>query len=172
MNIAHSFRARVGILLGALALMSLAAIPLIGTAQDTRPSGQLSEEWLLSEGEHIWNTVCIACHQPDGKGIEGIYLPINGNPLVTTEDPTYLVSTILTGRGGMPTFANIYTDEEIAAVATYLRQAWEHDAGAVDAVFVSEVRAEVIAQPEASPTPIGQRPGGIDTSTPVATPED
>src|SRR5690606_31307884 len=104
MNIAHSFRARVGILLGALALMSLAAIPLIGTAQDTRPSGQLSEEWRLSEGEHIWNTVCIACHQPAGKGIEGIYLPLNGSPLVTTEDPTYLVSTILTGRGGMPRF--------------------------------------------------------------------
>lgn len=172
MNKAQSLQKRIAVLIGAVALLAVAAVPLIGTAQDATPTDGLSEEWLIQEGEEIYNNVCIACHQPDGQGIEGIYLPIAGNPLVTNEDPTYLVSTVLTGRGGMPAFANIYSDEEIAAVTTFVRQNWDNDAGPVSAIQVAGIRDEMIAEPEASPTPIGQRPGGNVEATPEATPQD
>lgn len=171
MNMAQSLQKRIAVLIGAVVLLVAGAIPLIGTAQDATPTDGLSDEWLIQEGEAIYNNVCVACHQPDGQGVEGVYLPIANNPLITNEDPTYLISVILTGRGGMPSFANIYTDEEIAAVSTFVRQNWENDAGPVSAIQVAEIREEVIAKPDASPTPIGQRPGGNVEATPEATPQ-
>jgi cytochrome c6 len=166
---------RLLVLVGTLAAAALLSIPLLGTAQDNA-SGDREAAEQLAYGEAIYTSVCIACHQPDGMGIQGIYLPLNNNPLLTGEDPTYFISTVLTGRGGMPNFNYIYDDQEIAAVISYVRQAWDNDAGPVTAEQVAEVRDEVWAEPSASPTPEGQRPGGNTTGatgphgTPQSTP--
>jgi mono/diheme cytochrome c family protein len=37
----------------------------------------------------------------------------------------------------------VLTDDEIAAVLTYVRREWDHDADPVDPKTVTEVRAEV-----------------------------
>ena len=151
-------------------LLAIGSLPLIGKAQDASPASQAPSNALLQEGERIYTTVCIACHQPDGKGIEGIYLPLAGNPLVTNEDPTYLISTILTGRGGMPSFQAIYSDEEIAAVASFVRQNWDNDAGPVSPEQVAAVRESLYGTPASVATPEAQRPGA-PTGTPDASPE-
>lgn len=145
------------------------SIPLMGTAQDASPAAETDP--VLARGSEIFNTVCIACHQPDGKGIEGIYLPLAGNPLVTLEDPTYLITTILNGRGGMPRFDTTYTDEDIAAIATFIRQEWGNEGGPVTAEQVAEIRASFVAP--AVNTPEGQIPEGSGRATPavLATPE-
>lgn len=146
---------------------------LIGVAQDATPSAGMTgteNQQLIQRGERIYRTVCIACHQPDGKGIEGIYLPLAGNPAITQDDPTYLVTTVLNGRGGMPRFNGTYSDDEIAAVTTYVRQAWRNGAPAVAPDIVAQVRAS-IEQPAGSPTPEGQVPSGGGRSGNVATPE-
>jgi hypothetical protein len=104
---------------------------------------------------------------------------LNGNPLITNEDPTYFISTVLTGRGGMPPFEGIYSDEEIAAVTTFVRQNWENEAPAVSVDQVAAIRAELEATPAAEPTPFGQRPSGnlsaspesAASGSPEATPE-
>lgn len=157
--------------LGVLAMLTLViGVPLIVTAQDATPAASPAAEPLLARGEEIYNTVCIACHQPDGKGIEGIYLPLAGNPAVTLEDPTYLITVILNGRGGMPRFDSTYSDEEIAAIATFVRQNWENEASAVSAEQVAAVRASFEAP--AVETPEGQEPAGSGRATPTdATPE-
>jgi mono/diheme cytochrome c family protein len=147
------------------------AVPILGSAQDATPdaAGEAETQQLIQRGEEIYSTVCIACHQPDGKGIDGIYPPLAGNPLITLEDPTYFTSVVLTGRGGMPRFSGTYDDEEIASVVTYVRQAWENDASAVSPEFVAEVRAGYeVQEAETSGTPQGQIPEGI--ATPQATP--
>jgi cytochrome c6 len=163
-----NIQTRVGVLLSAVALLALASIPLMGMAQDATPTG--GETDLLTEGEQIYNNVCIACHQPGGAGIEGVYPPLNNNPLIAGDDPTYLINTVLTGRGGMPTFGSIYSDEQIAAISTYVRQAWDNDAGPVDPEQVTERRQEIFeTSPEQPPTQ-DEATTGTPEATPAATP--
>jgi mono/diheme cytochrome c family protein len=170
MNIRSLPQAR-GAVLGVLTLLAMViGVPLIVTAQDASPQASpVADDPLLARGEDIFNTVCIACHQPDGKGIEGIYLPLAGNPAVTLDDPTYLITTILNGRGGMPKFDTTYSDEDIAAIASYVRQAWDNDAPPVSPDEVAAVRAQYAVT--AVVTPEGQIPEGSGRATPVATPE-
>ena len=163
-----TIRSRAAVLLGAAAILAAGSLPLIGQAQDATPAGAPTEQQLIEQGEQIYTNVCIACHQPDGNGIEGIYLPLAGNPLITSEDPTYLISTVLTGRGGMPAFAGPYDDEEIAAITTFIRQNWENDAPAVSPEQVAAVRASITGTPVAQPTPEGQIPTGNTTGTPAS----
>ncbi len=161
-------RNRAIILLAILVLAAAASVPFIVSAQDATPSTASpvpSDDPVLVRGEEIFNNVCIACHQPDGKGVEGIYLPLAGNPLVTLEDPTYLITVILNGRGGMPRFDTTYSDEDVAAIATYVRQAWDNDAAPVTAEQVAEVRAKYVAP--AINTPEGQIPEGSGRATPA-----
>ena len=164
MRIHTTMRSKIITLIGTLGLMGAAAFPLMGMAQDASPAATPDESSLISEGEMIYTNVCIACHQPDGKGVEGIYPALDGNPLINGDDPTYFVSTVLTGRGGMPTFANIYSDEEIAAVTTFVRQNWSNDASMVSPEQVAEVRKTVINEQ----TLPGQRHGGGNAMTPEA----
>jgi cytochrome c6 len=82
-----------------------------------------------------------------GKGIAGIYPVPAGNALVSLEDTKVMVATILEGRGGMPRFDGINTDEEIAVIANYLRSAWGETGGPVTPKIVSQVRAELNIMP-------------------------
>ena len=168
MTLVKASHTRLAILIGAAILLLLGSIPLISNAQDAAtPEAGMTEQQLIEEGEQIYMNVCIACHQPDGKGIAGIYLPLNGNPLVTNDDPTYLITTLLNGRGGMPRFDTTFSDEEIAAVSSYVRQNWDNDAAAVSAEEVSDVREQFEMT---TPTPEAQIPAGQDQATPEASP--
>ncbi len=162
----HRWRNRAVLLVAACLTVLVVAVPILGSAQDTAPD-EAETRQLIQRGERIYSTVCIACHQPEAKGINRIYLPLAGYPTVTLEDPTYLISALITGRGGMPRFDSTYDDEEIAAVATYVRQAWGNQGTAVAPEFVAQIRAQYEVQ-EASPTPEGQVPEG--NATPQATP--
>jgi len=172
MNRLTGVQQRLAILgMTSLAALAVLAMPFGGRAQDATPA--MSEAELLQEGEQIYSSVCTACHQPGGEGVPGIFLPLDGNPLITSDDPTYVISTVLTGRGGMPRFADIYSDEEVAAVVTYIRQEWSNNASPVTAEQVAEVRRAVDATPAA--TPRGQLPGadmgeGAEVASPQATP--
>jgi mono/diheme cytochrome c family protein len=145
-------------------------LPFMVNAQDASPAAEAEPDTVLARGGEIFNNVCIACHQPDGKGVEGIYPMLAGNPLVTLDDPTYLITTILNGRGGMPRFDTTYSDEDIAAIATFVRQEWGNEGAPVTAEQVAEVRASYVAP--AVNTPEGQIPEGSGRATPamLATP--
>lgn len=153
---------RAGALAAIVLLAVLGLLPTLGQGrQADSPPGQDQ----LAAGQHIYDTVCIACHQPGGVGIDGIYPALDGNPLVTLDDPTYVLSVVLSGRGGMPRMSWLFDDDEIAAVVSYIRQAWSNDASPVTADEVAAIRAahEV---PEA--TPAGQDPTGAVPATPDA----
>ena len=85
----NSFKLVLGMLIGVtIGQAALADSDELAATQDE----PISTDELVAApltGPHVYNNVCIACHQPDGMGIQGIYLPLNNNPLLTGEDPTY-----------------------------------------------------------------------------------
>lgn len=91
-------------------------------------------------GQEIFDTTCAACHQPDGEGIEDIYPALAESPFVTAEDPGAVINVVLTGRGGMPRFGGAYSDEEIAAIVSYIRTNLGNDASEVTPEDVQEER--------------------------------
>ncbi len=103
------------------------------------------------DGAQIYNTLCGACHGPDGKGLNG--LP----PLVGSEwpkgAPARSIKIVLNGLSGpvevagksyaidMPPQGAVLSDEKIAAVLTYVRKSFANGAGPVSVDEVKSVRA-------------------------------
>lgn len=154
----QSVKARIAALISVIGLTAAIAVPLLSNAQDTATPRTPEEH--IERGAAIYYSVCVACHQPDGNGVPGIYLPLNKGGIVNLDDPTLFIYTVLYGRGGMPRFNTTYSDEDIAAILSYVRQAWENDAGPVTPEEVKAVREAYSATPIVSPTPDAQIPEG------------
>ena len=81
----------------------------------------------------------VRCHQPQGQGIPGAFPALVNNPFV--QGPAQPVAhVILNGRGGMPKFSGDLTDDQIAAVASYVRGAWGNKAAPVTTAAVTAER--------------------------------
>jgi mono/diheme cytochrome c family protein len=104
----------------------------------------------MADGEKLYKGACIACHEIDGSGAPRIYPPLPGNANLQSADPlsTLRVSldgaqTVTTSRapntGSMPAYAK-WSDQEIADVATYIRNAWGNAAPAVTPAQVAKAR--------------------------------
>ncbi len=77
-----------------------------------------------ASGEQVFTTVgCSGCHNPAGTGSLGGDAPAlagNGN----LSDVNHVINQILKGSGAMPPFAATLSDDQIAAVANYIRSSW------------------------------------------------
>jgi cytochrome c6 len=92
------------------------------------------------EPQSVFMENCAACHQAGGVGIPGVFPALAADAFVRG-DPSAVVRVILGGRNGMPSFRNDLSDEQIAAVASYIRQNFGNTSGPVAASLVAEVRA-------------------------------
>lgn len=109
-------------------------------AEDRTEVAVVAED--AEEGEALYEQNCMACHGPEGEGAgDGAVLPLADNPFVAADDPEALLITLVEGRSGMPSFGGL-DDDELAAIATYIRQIGANDADPVDADEVSEVRED------------------------------
>ena len=101
-------------------------------------------------GQSLYLNQCAQCHGDNGEG-RGDYPPLAGNRTVIMNSSVNLVRIILSGgfapttEGnprpyGMPPFGHDLSDSEVAAVATYVRNAWGHQAGAVMPINVQKTR--------------------------------
>lgn len=72
-------------------------------------------------GEQIFTHICQGCHMPDAKGAVGAgrYPALATNPKLASS--AYPVVMVLNGRGGMPPFAMLLNDAQVAAVVNYVR---------------------------------------------------
>lgn len=104
------------------------------------------EESLGLDGLQLYSETCAACHQPTGGGIPGAFPSLAGSKIVNDPDPNILIQIILSGYdaraefGAMPGFADLLTDEEIAAIANHERSSWGNKAPAISSEQVSEIR--------------------------------
>jgi mono/diheme cytochrome c family protein len=105
----------------------------------------------MAEGEKVYRSACIACHEADGSSAPRIYPPLPGNANLQSADPSSTVRIILDGaesvttprapnKGSMPAYAAKLSDQQIADVTTYIRNAWGNAAPAVTAADVAKAR--------------------------------
>ena len=91
------------------------------------PAEEVDPALVQTGGQVYAQATCIACHGTNGEGGVGVALAENGG--LGSVDT--VVETILGGSGEMPAFASRLSDDEIAAVATYIRNSWGNAFGAV-----------------------------------------
>ena len=108
---------------------------------------------VLGMGRTLYNLHCGTCHLPTGLGDEEVAPRLAGGSLVVqTSNPASLINVILDGpeppdpplpakwRNPMEDFRYILDDEEIAALASYVRSTWGNTAGKVTAKQVAKQR--------------------------------
>lgn len=102
-------------------------------------------------GAQIFSSTCAACHQAQGEGTN-VYPPLAGSEWVNGPE-SRVVRIILHGligdlevqgqvyNGAMPAWGPTLSDEEIAAVATYIRASFGNRALPITAATVAQARA-------------------------------
>ncbi|QEA39884.1 cytochrome c oxidase subunit II [Pistricoccus aurantiacus] len=99
-------------------------------------SSGIDREWgldeLMERGEQVYNSVCAACHMPDGTGNPPTFPALAGNTELMNDLDRH-INTVLNGVSGsaMPAFAGNFNPIELAAVITYERNAWGEASGEV-----------------------------------------
>lgn len=117
------------------------------------PASDSPDEQLLGLGRTLYNLHCGTCHLPSGAGDPEMAPRIGGGSLVTrAEDPASLINVILYGpelapltppsewRNPMEAFRFKLDDEEVAALATFVRSSWGNGGGTVTAEQVAKQR--------------------------------
>lgn len=110
---------------------------------------------LLIQGEKIYRQHCAECHADDGRGRAGVYPRLQGSAAVQRANNGNLIRVILAGGYppvtqhqprpfGMPPFAPFLSDDEVALVATYIRNSWGNKASPVSASEVNPYRSVAI----------------------------
>ncbi len=117
----------------------------------TRERPKAPDQAVMKAGEAIYVDGCSACHQMGGQGVPGTFPPLKGDSVAQAEDPTTVIRLILNGGRAVPTdarptplsmpaFGWKLSDREVAAVATYVRNAWGNAAAPVSESDVSDLR--------------------------------
>jgi len=114
------------------------------------PSGGID----LMRGRAVYENLCGLCHGNDGKGKPGQAPPYVGSDWALGS-PNRMIRIPLAGLAGaiqvngqewnlsMPAMGAALTDDDLAAVLTYIRQSWGNKASAVTPDQVKAVRTEV-----------------------------
>ncbi len=91
-----------------------------------------TKDWTVADlnerGAKVYASNCVACHQATGKGVPGAFPALEGSKLVLGKQEDQ-IAILLNGKPGtaMAAFKQL-SDVELAAVATYTRNAWGNKA--------------------------------------------
>ena len=100
-------------------------------------------------GKTVYNQTCIACHQPDGKGIANVFPPLAGSDFLN-QDKERAIETVIKGRQGAVTVNGnnfnmvmpppILTEQQIAAVLTFVYSQWGNSGKIVTPDEVTKIK--------------------------------
>ncbi|EKD75765.1 MAG: hypothetical protein ACD_44C00031G0003 [uncultured bacterium] len=88
----------------------------------------LSKKELMGRGETAYDTYCAICHKPEGTGMPPAFPALKGDKILTGK-PGDEIAIVLNGKAGtaMQAFKNQLSNEDLAAIITYIRNAWGND---------------------------------------------
>jgi mono/diheme cytochrome c family protein len=115
----------------------LKALPQRDAEPPPTSQARLVQPEVMELGRKIYARQCAMCHGDEGKGFPPAYPPLAGNQSITMATPVNPVRMVLNGGyppgtrknprpHGMPPFAHVLDDNEVSAVVTYIRVAWDN----------------------------------------------
>src|ERR1700733_10848067 len=121
-------------------------------AYDERTDRELASGDAKKRGALLYLDNCAASHRPDGRGYEGVFPSLAGNPVVEADNPLSLVSIVLLGsktsrtsmtpaQFAMPAFGWRLTDQDAADIISFIRSSWGNDAKSIEAPKVAALRS-------------------------------
>jgi mono/diheme cytochrome c family protein len=124
------------------------------------------------DGKQLYAAQCVACHQASGKGLAGVFPPLDASEWVIG-DERIVVNILLHGivgeitvagvayKGNMPAFKQL-GDAELAALTSHVRGAWSNKA--------PPIKPELIAQERKASTRTAPFAGGDELKALAAKP--
>ncbi|MEO6787558.1 MAG: c-type cytochrome [Chthoniobacteraceae bacterium] len=109
------------------------------------------QQKLFETGRTVYSTLCTACHQPTGTGMDGLAPALVDSDWVLG-NADIVPRIVLHGLSGpikvngqswgleMPPLGPALSDEQIAGVVTYIRREWEHNGSPVSIEAVAKLR--------------------------------
>jgi nitrite reductase (NO-forming) len=129
--------------------------PLVEPAPpSTRPAPEVvrTSRQQMENGRKVYLKSCFVCHQPDGKGLPGVFPPLAKSDYLMA-DKERSIRIIIAGQSGeiivngqryngiMPPVP--INDQQVADVLTYIRNSWGNSGSPVTVDEVRRVRAEL-----------------------------
>jgi putative membrane-bound dehydrogenase-like protein len=111
----------------------------------------IEEQKLFDLGKVRFEKTCAQCHKSDGQGQEGKAPPLAGSPWAQGPE-SRLIRIVLHGAKGpfqvgdktwnldMPAWQSALDDTTIAAILTYIRRSFGHEANPIDPTKVQSIR--------------------------------
>jgi mono/diheme cytochrome c family protein/glucose/arabinose dehydrogenase len=111
------------------------------------------QQKLFETGRTVYSTLCTACHQPTGTGMEGLAPALVDSDWVLG-NPDIIARIIIHGLAGpikvngqswsleMPPLGAALSDEQVAGVITYIRREWEHNGSPITTAAVAKIREQ------------------------------
>lgn len=105
------------------------------------PQKTMTRSELMTLGKQKYEQMCVACHKADGTGLPPMYPALKNSSVAVGRPISRHIDLIVNGIPGsaMQAYKDTLTDEEIAAITTYERNAWGNNTE--DEVQPAEVAA-------------------------------
>ncbi len=134
----------------AVYLKSLADLSVADTSVPSTTPQESS--LLLRLGQTIYADKCASCHGDKGRGRLPHYPPLAANQSIQMQSAVNPIRMVLNGGYppgtagnpmpyGMPPFAQSLSDDEVAAVVTYIRVSWGNHGASVSAAQANALRS-------------------------------
>ena len=115
-----------------------------GMVTETVVALSADQQRLFEIGREHYALLCAACHLPTGQGQAGVAATLVGARW-TTGDDRVLARLVLEGKLRdnllMPPMREIFDDQTLAGILTYIRRSWGNNSSPVSPAVVTEARA-------------------------------
>jgi cytochrome c oxidase subunit II len=111
----------------------------------------MARSQLMTLGKQKYEQLCASCHGGDGMGIPPMYPALKGSSVAVGKPISRHISMILQGIPGsaMQPYKDQLSDQEIAGIITYERNAWENNTGdVVQPADVAKIRQGSVQKPK------------------------